>query len=126
MVPLAPRYDPLILELARALDDRRQPVAETVRLVGDAAEQLGLIRPSYSHLRRFIQAERLEADIAEARRAAVKAVVLDVLTRAALTGHIPNHYYLEDRIARAKRDATREALWLRATSGSRSVTVRPP
>ena len=34
-------------------------MAETCRRVGDAAEKLGLVRPSYVHLRRLIRAERL-------------------------------------------------------------------
>jgi hypothetical protein len=54
----APRYDPRILSVARKLDDRRQPMAETCRRVGDAASRLGLPRPSYVHLRRFLRAER--------------------------------------------------------------------
>jgi hypothetical protein len=34
-------------------------MAETCRRVGEAAEKLGLARPSYVHLRRILQAERL-------------------------------------------------------------------
>ena len=34
-------------------------MAETCRRVGEAAEQLGLPRPSYVHLRRILRAERL-------------------------------------------------------------------
>src|SRR5690348_6660022 len=58
MVPIAPRYEPAILALAYAFDDRNQPMAETWRRVGAAADALGLFRPSYPHLRRFIIAKR--------------------------------------------------------------------
>jgi len=57
----APRYDPLILEAARRLDDDRLPIAETCRRVGQVAHRLGLPRPSYVHLRRIVKAERLRA-----------------------------------------------------------------
>jgi hypothetical protein len=55
---VAPRYDERLLRLARTLDDESQPMAETCRRVGAAAEKLGLARPSYVHLRRILTAER--------------------------------------------------------------------
>ena len=54
----APRYHPKLLELIVALDDDTQPIAETCRRAGDAAERLGLSRPSYVHVRRIVVAER--------------------------------------------------------------------
>jgi hypothetical protein len=54
----APRYDRRLVEAARALDDRQDSMAETCRKVGAEADRLGLTRPSYVHLRRFIRAER--------------------------------------------------------------------
>lgn len=54
----APRYDTRVLTAARRLDDERQPIAETCRRVGDEMSRIGLPRPSYVHLRRFIKAER--------------------------------------------------------------------
>ena len=62
VVPCAPRYNRRILELVRALDDRGESIAEICRRVGREAEQLGLTRPSYVHLRRVIQAERQRED----------------------------------------------------------------
>jgi hypothetical protein len=62
MVPIAPRYEPAIVALAYAFDDLNQPMAETWRRVGAAAEALGLFRPSYPHLRRFILAKRRGED----------------------------------------------------------------
>jgi hypothetical protein len=61
MTGSAPRYDPRILAAARKLDDKSQPMAEICRRIGNAAEELGLPRPSYVHLRRIIKAERLRA-----------------------------------------------------------------
>ena len=55
----APRYDPRLLAAARELDDASLPMAETCRRVGALAERLGVPRPSYVHLRRFLCAERL-------------------------------------------------------------------
>lgn len=66
LVPIAPRYDPFVVKLAYVLDDPTQPIAETCRAVGAAAERLGLFRPSYPHIRRFVAARRR----AEARRRA--------------------------------------------------------
>jgi len=54
----APRYDPRILAAIRRLDDKGEPIAQTCRKVGEAAETLGLPRPSYVHLRRIVKAER--------------------------------------------------------------------
>ena len=72
MFPIAPRYARAILELADALDDPRVPMAETCRRVGAAAEALGLFRPSYSHLRRFLVAKREAEEAERARREARK------------------------------------------------------
>jgi hypothetical protein len=84
VVPLAPRYSPRILEAARALDDPSQPIAETCRRVGVAAEAMGLPRPSYSHLRRFIREER-------ERQGAIRRVVSDA-TNQLLAGRVPHPY----------------------------------
>jgi len=58
----APRYDPRILASIRRLDDTSESIAQTCRKVGEAAEALGLPRPSYVHLRRIVKAERQRAE----------------------------------------------------------------
>jgi len=70
----APRYDKRVLAAIRRLDDERQPVAETCRRVGDAAQALGMPRPSYVHLRRLVRAQR---EIRRARREIVSDLVSD-------------------------------------------------
>ena len=103
MVPLAPRYHPIVFELVRGLDDRTVPIAETARRVGEAVQLLGLVRPTYPHLRRLILAQRAWADAEDAYRAAVRGVLADV-TAAVLTGRAPeNPYVLAERIAEARR-----------------------
>jgi len=93
VVPLAPRYSQRIFDLVRALDDADEPMAETCRRVGRAAEQIGLPRPSYSHLRRFIKEER-------AHRAAIAQVVRDV-TSDLLAARVPHPDHLERLLDRA-------------------------
>jgi len=51
------------------------PAAETCRRVGAAAEAIGLIRPSYQHVRRVVQVERRRRELrAEARKVLTGAV----------------------------------------------------
>ena len=95
MVPLAPRYDPRIAALLRKLDDRNEPIAEVCRRVGSGAAQLGLFKPSYSHLRRLILVEREHQD-------AIREVVDDVVERALLGLRI-HPYELADRVHEARR-----------------------
>jgi hypothetical protein len=112
MVPLAPRYDPVIAELVRRLDDPTEPIAEIVRRVAEGAELLGHFRPSYSHLRRYVHDERDRRDAEAARRAAIRDVVEDVALRV-LTGRMVNPYIVADRLAEAGKKRTgRTGLWL--------------
>lgn len=76
MAASAPRYDERIRAAARTLDDGRQPIAEICRRVGRECDRLGLTRPSYVHLRRFIRAERERRKAAEAIRNELVAQVL--------------------------------------------------
>ena len=102
VIPLAPRYDPLIDELVHRLDDRTVPMAETARRVGDGAQLLGLIRPTYPHLRRLIVFHRGRRDAEQAYRAVVRDVIEDVAV-AVLTGRYNlNPYVLADRVAEAR------------------------
>ncbi len=71
----APRYDGRLVAALRRLDDRRVSIAETCRRVGALAEELGVPRPSYVHLRRLVVAEReREDDRAEVRNGMSRAL----------------------------------------------------
>jgi len=68
--------DPRIVDLVVALDRDGTPAAQTWRLAGEAAERLGLRRPSYEHVRRLVRHERLRRETRAARRRAAAGVVL--------------------------------------------------
>jgi hypothetical protein len=100
MVPIAPRWDPQILGAMRALDDRSESMAEISRRVGVAAIGLGLYKPSYVHLRRFIVAYREEEDAEGKRRQEIRRILGDVyfdLER----GRRVNAYDVAERIREA-------------------------
>jgi hypothetical protein len=69
-----PRDDPRIHALVVALDRADVPAAETWRLVGEAARQLGLPTPTYHTIRELARTERLR----RRARTAVRAAALDV------------------------------------------------
>lgn len=96
MVESAPRYDPKIYDLIRALDDREQPIAETCRRIGAAASELRLPRPSYVHLRRLVHLERDHQD-------AIREVIDDVVYRA-VAGLRINAYEVADQVGRIRRE----------------------
>lgn len=75
----------LLRELVGTLDDGLQPAAETWRRVGAAAEQAGLLRPSYGHVRRLVCAERALRRVRARRR----EVLADAAARLA-AGAVPN------------------------------------
>jgi hypothetical protein len=102
VVEIAPRYDMRILEAVRALDDRTEPMAEIARRVGAVAAQLGLPKPSYVHLRRFLVAYRREQDEERERREEIREILMD----AYLDLHrsrVVDAYDVADRIRRAGR-----------------------
>lgn len=67
MTSQAPRYDERLRTALVRLDDGRMPIAELHRRVGDLADELGLTRPGYAHVRRIVKAERRYRDeLAEA------------------------------------------------------------
>jgi hypothetical protein len=67
--------DPRLCALVAALDQEDVPAAETCRRVGASAEELGLIRPSYGHVRRIVRVERRRRELrAEARKVLKGAV----------------------------------------------------
>jgi hypothetical protein len=101
MVPLAPRYDGLIRELADALDDREDSMAETCRRVAAVAESVGLFRPSYSHLRRFLTEKRRREEAARMRRRELRQIAADVYLDA-MRGYRVDRYELAERIREAE------------------------
>lgn len=72
------RDDPLLHALVVALDRDGTPIAETWRVTGEAAWELGLPRPSYHTIRELVRVERRR----RRARTATRAAALDVLTAA--------------------------------------------
>jgi hypothetical protein len=66
VVRIAPRYEARLVRVLYALDDRSVPIAQVCRDVGQVAEALGAIRPSYVHVRRLLVAERDRVDAVQA------------------------------------------------------------
>jgi hypothetical protein len=58
MAAFAPRISPQLLEALVRIDDRQVPIAEVNRRLGNEAEALGLIRPSYQRIRVLVHASR--------------------------------------------------------------------
>jgi hypothetical protein len=98
----APRYDPRILSAVRELDRPGQALAETCRLVADRAGELGLSRPSYSHLRTYVVEERERVAAEQARRDEIREIIGEVATDL-LVGRVVDAYEVADRIAEAGR-----------------------
>lgn len=72
----APRYDRRLIRAIRRLDDESLPIAEVWRRVGEAAERLGVPRPSYVHVRRIVVSEReRSAELREIRNEALVGLV---------------------------------------------------
>jgi len=92
MPDVAPRYHPKLLALIAALDDDAQPIAETCRRAGDAAERLGLSRPSYVHVRRIVLAERA----ANRRRKELREPLVDLAVTAFAGGSPDIRRVLDD------------------------------
>lgn len=97
MVEIAPRYDVRIVAAVRALDDRAQPMAETARRVGLVAAQLGLPKPSYVHLRRYIRAHRSQQDAERKAAAEIRSILTDAYVDA-LRGRRVDPYAIEARV----------------------------
>jgi hypothetical protein len=106
MLRFAPRYPPALFVLILGLDDETQPIAETCRRVGVAAERLGIERPSYPHVRRIVLVERR-------RRRETGVSAGEALSRL-LSEVVPMPAGLGELDWPARRAAP-EPLWLRAT-----------
>jgi hypothetical protein len=102
VVQIAPRYDGRILDAVRALDDRTESMAEISRRVGVAAAQLGLPKPSYVHVRRYIVAHRDEEDAERARRDEIRKILWDAYYDF-LQSRVVDAYEVADRIREAGR-----------------------
>jgi hypothetical protein len=100
MVEIAPRYDSRILAAVRALDDRTESMAEVSRRVGVAAAQLGLPKPSYVHLRRYIVEHREEEDRERERREELRQIFADVYFDV-MRSKVVDAYEVADRIREA-------------------------
>jgi hypothetical protein len=77
---------PLLAELER-IDDGRMPIAEVNRRLGEAAEHLGLLRPSYERVRVLVHEQRR----ARARPGTL-AVFVDVTTRTRPPEALLDHF----------------------------------
>ncbi len=93
----------------RRLDDESLPIAEVCRRVARYAEGIGLVRPSYVHVRRIVQSER-------ERRADVRKLRADLL-RGAIARPVPDFTDLA-----ARYDEIRAMGRDRSSRGSRAVT----
>jgi hypothetical protein len=97
VVPLAPRYDPRLIEAILELDDRDEPIAETCRRVGERAWELALPRPTYPHLWRLVRAKRDYEDAERERREALRAIAGDAATRL-MVGRFVDAYDVAERV----------------------------
>lgn len=101
MPAFAPRYDPRLGDAIRAFDDGKIPIAEVCRRVGEAAELLGVPRPSYVHVRRLVHQYRETAGAESARKAALRAIAADVAGRV-LLGRYVDVYAVAERVREAR------------------------
>ena len=77
-------------------------MAEISRRVGVAAAQLGLPKPSYVHLRRFIVAHREEEDAERARREEIRRILSDAYYDV-MRSRVVDAYDVAERIREAGR-----------------------
>ena len=77
-------------------------MAEISRRVGVAAAQLGLPKPSYVHLRRYIVAHRQEEDAERARRDEIRRILYDAYLDF-MQSRVVDAYEIAERIREAGR-----------------------
>jgi hypothetical protein len=77
-------------------------MAEISRRVGVAAAQLGLPKPSYVHVRRYIVAQREEEDAERARREEIRQILYDAHYDF-MRSRVVDAYEVADRIREAGR-----------------------
>jgi hypothetical protein len=94
---MAPRYDERLVAALVDLDDRSLPVAEICRRLGDVAAAIGVVKPSYVHVRRLVRAKRDYEDLEHERRAALRAIAGDIAARLVL-GRFVDPYDVAERV----------------------------
>lgn len=112
---------PRLRELVAALDEDDTPIAATWRIVGEAAAQAGLSRPSYPHVRRLVAAERFRRRARRDLRDAVK----EAASRVA-AGRAPSFDYTLGRLLDAQAALADEEPCVSETQGSPGSRSRPP
>jgi hypothetical protein len=85
--------DARVAVLVGALDREDARYAETWRCVGEAAERLGLRRPSYQHVRRLALIERRR----QAVRRGARGVLADAFAASA-AGRVPSAVWTLERL----------------------------
>jgi hypothetical protein len=78
MTMFAPRLSPRLVEAIVQLDDKRVPIAEVNRRVGEEAERLGMRRPSYQRVRELVNESRR---LKRRRTPTTRSVLVDVMFR---------------------------------------------
>jgi hypothetical protein len=96
----APRYDARVVAAIRRLDDPALPIAETVRRLAHLADELGVPRPSYVHMRRYVAEYREREAAARARRQAIREILFEAYWDAT-TGKLVDAYELAERLKHA-------------------------
>ena len=94
----SPRLHPFLIERIWALDDEREPIAETWRLVCADADASGLTRPGYHEVRIVVRADR-------ERRAALRQELLAVASES--FAYVPDPLRLADHVVKAERHRRR-------------------
>lgn len=85
--------DPRLRALVAALDEQGAPAAETCRRVGAAARELGLIQPSYGHVRRIVRIERRRQELRRETR-----IVLAGAASTSAAGLVPSVVLVLERL----------------------------
>jgi hypothetical protein len=97
----APRYDARLVRAIARLDDPSLPIAETVRRLGLVAEELGVPRPSYVHMRRYVAEHREREAAARARRQAIREILFEAYWDATTGRRFVDAYELAERLKNA-------------------------
>jgi hypothetical protein len=96
----APRYDARLVAAIARVDDPSLPMAETVRRLGRVAEELGVPRPSYVHMRLYVAEHREREEAARARRQAVRKILFEAYWDATM-GRLVDAYEVAERLKNA-------------------------
>ena len=87
MRPIAPRVSPRLLRELERIDDPSVPIAETCRRLGEAADRIGVPRPSYQRIRTLVHEQRALGR----RRPPTADVALDVAFRVRPPDSLVDH-----------------------------------